>query len=59
VDTYCENPAAAPAPGGGGGLGVDGGLTEYLLVPDQRHLVPLPVALDAVLAAPLTDAGSA
>src|SRR5450759_3650305 len=57
VDTYCENPAAAPAPGGGGGLGVDGGLAEYLLVPDQRHLVPLPAALDPVLAAPLTDAG--
>ena len=57
VDTYSENPAAAPAPGGGGGLGVDGGLAEYLLVPDQRHLVPLPAALDPVLAAPLTDAG--
>jgi propanol-preferring alcohol dehydrogenase len=32
-------------------------LAEYLLVPDQRHLVPLPAALDPVLAAPPTDAG--
>ncbi|MFC0003761.1 NAD(P)-dependent alcohol dehydrogenase [Micromonospora siamensis] len=57
VDTYCENPAAAPVPGGGGGLGLDGGMAEYLLVPDARHLVPLPEGLDPVAAAPLTDAG--
>ena len=29
----------------------------YLLVPDARHLVPLPDGLDPVDAAPLTDAG--
>jgi propanol-preferring alcohol dehydrogenase len=57
VDTYCENPAAAPVPGGGGGLGLDGGMAEFMLVPDARHLVPLPAALDPVAAAPLTDAG--
>ncbi|MGC4807536.1 NAD(P)-dependent alcohol dehydrogenase [Micromonospora sp. DT233] len=57
VDPYCENLAGAPAPGGGGGLGLDGGMAEYELVPDARHLVPLPDGLDPVLAAPLTDAG--
>jgi len=57
VETYCENLAAAPVPGGGGGLGLDGGMAEYLLVPDARHLVPLPDGLDPVHAAPLTDAG--
>ncbi|MEV1147065.1 NAD(P)-dependent alcohol dehydrogenase [Micromonospora sp. NPDC049799] len=57
VDPYCENPAAAPVPGGGGGLGLDGGMAEYMLVPDDRHVVPLPEGLDPVLAAPLTDAG--
>jgi len=57
IDTYCENPAAAPTPGGGGGLGADGGMAEYILVPDARHLVPLPDGLEPVHAAPLTDAG--
>ncbi|MEV6815610.1 NAD(P)-dependent alcohol dehydrogenase [Micromonospora sp. NPDC051296] len=57
VDTYCENPAGAPVPGGGGGLGLDGGMAEYELVPAARHIVPLPEGLDPVLAAPLTDAG--
>ncbi len=57
MDTYCENLAGAPVPGGGGGLGLDGGMAEYLLVPDARHLVPLPDGLDPVRAAPLTDAG--
>jgi propanol-preferring alcohol dehydrogenase len=57
VETYCEDPAAAPVPGGGGGLGLDGGLADYLLVPAARHLVPLPDGLDPVHAAPLTDAG--
>ena len=32
-------------------------MAEYLLVPDARHLVPLPDGLDPVHAAPLTDAG--
>ncbi|MEV2238261.1 NAD(P)-dependent alcohol dehydrogenase [Micromonospora sp. NPDC049891] len=57
VDNYCENPAAAPVPGGGGGLGLDGGMAEYELVPDARQVLPLPEGLDPVDAAPLTDAG--
>jgi propanol-preferring alcohol dehydrogenase len=57
VDPYCENIAGAPVPGGGGGLGLDGGMAEYELVPDARHILPLPDGLDPVLAAPLTDAG--
>jgi alcohol dehydrogenase, propanol-preferring len=39
----------------GGGLGRDGGLAEYLLVPSAHYLVPAP-GLDPVPAAPLTDA---
>lgn len=57
LETYCEQLDRAPSPGGGGGLGVDGGMAEYLLVPAARHLVPLPDGLDPVQAAPLTDAG--
>ncbi|WP_158890796.1 NAD(P)-dependent alcohol dehydrogenase [Amycolatopsis anabasis] len=56
VDIYCEDPAAAPVPGGGGGLGLDGGMADYLLVPAERFLVPLPDGLDPVHAAPITDA---
>ncbi|WP_199433760.1 NAD(P)-dependent alcohol dehydrogenase [Qaidamihabitans albus] len=56
VDTYCENLAAAPVPGGGGGLGLDGGMAELMLVPHARHAVPLPEGMDPVNAAPLTDA---
>jgi propanol-preferring alcohol dehydrogenase len=57
LETYCERPDMAPVPGGGGGLGMDGGMAEFLLVPAARHLVPLPAGLDPVEAAPLTDAG--
>jgi alcohol dehydrogenase, propanol-preferring len=39
----------------GAGLGRDGGLADYLLVPASRYLVPAP-DLDPVHAAPLTDA---
>jgi propanol-preferring alcohol dehydrogenase len=39
----------------GGGLGRDGGLAEYMLVPSTRYLVPIG-DLDPVQAAPLTDA---
>jgi len=53
VENYCERPSVV----GGGGLGLDGGMADYLLVPDQRYLVPLPDGLDPVTAAPLTDAG--
>lgn len=57
VETSCERPDLAPVPGGGGGLGLDGGMAEFLLVPAARHLVPLPDGIDPVHAAPLTDAG--
>ena len=57
VENYCEDPAAAPVPSGGGGLGMDGGMADLLLVPDARHLVPLPAGLEPRHAAPLTDAG--
>ena len=57
IETYCENPMEAPIPGGGGGLGLDGGMAEYMLIPDARFLVPLPHGLDPAHAAPLTDAG--
>jgi len=56
VETYCEHPELAPIPGGGGGLGADGGMAEYMLVPSVRQLVPLPEGLDPAHAAPLTDA---
>ena len=52
-----RGPPPRPVPGGGGGLGADGGMAELMLVPDARLLVPLPDGLDPVDAAPLTDAG--
>lgn len=56
-DPYCDNPAGSAAPGGGGGLGLDGGMAEYMVVRDaDRHLVALPDSLPPDLAAPLTDA---
>jgi propanol-preferring alcohol dehydrogenase len=57
AETYCDEPASAPVAGGGCGLGLDGGMAEFLLVRDARHLVPLPDGLDPLHAAPLTDAG--
>jgi propanol-preferring alcohol dehydrogenase len=57
IETYCENPLGAPVTGGGGGLGADGGMAEFMLVPAERLLVPLPAGLDPATAAPLTDAG--
>ena len=56
-ENYCENPAQAPVVSGGGGLGLDGGMAEYLLVPAERLLVRLPDGLQPATAAPLTDAG--
>ena len=53
LENYCERPSGV----GGGGLGANGGMADYLLVPHQRHLVALPDGLDPVTAAPLTDAG--
>jgi propanol-preferring alcohol dehydrogenase len=45
----------AELPGAGWGLGVDGGMAQYMLVDSTRQLAPLG-DLDPVLAAPLTDA---
>jgi propanol-preferring alcohol dehydrogenase len=52
-DTYCENAASMPYLGVG--LGRDGGMAEYVVVP-ARNLVALGDA-DPVAAAPLADAG--
>jgi propanol-preferring alcohol dehydrogenase len=53
-ENYCAHAAEISA--GGGGLGLDGGMAEYMLVPSPRHLIPLG-ALDPIVAAPLADAG--
>lgn len=53
AENYCENHASIPTMGGG--LGADGGMAEYMLVPSARLLVPLG-KLDPVRSAPLTDA---
>ena len=52
-ENYCER--AGEIIGSGGGLGLDGGMAEYMLVPSARLLVPLG-DLDPVKAAPLADA---
>ncbi len=57
AENYCERPDLAPVIMGGAGLGLSGGLAEYLLVPDASYLVALPDGLEPALAAPLTDAG--
>jgi propanol-preferring alcohol dehydrogenase len=53
AENLCEH--AAPGDGIGGGIGFDGGMAEYMLVPSSRLLVPLG-DLDPVDAAPLGDA---
>ncbi len=53
-ETLCERAAEADVPVGG--FGLDGGMAEYMLVPDARWLVPLG-DLDPREAAPLSDAG--
>jgi propanol-preferring alcohol dehydrogenase len=53
-ENACER-SPAELGGHGGGVGWDGGLAEYMLVPSVRHLVPIG-DLDPVAAAPLTDA---
>ncbi len=50
-----ENYCLAPGRALGGGLGADGGMAEYMLVPAARWLLPLG-DLDPREAAPLTDA---
>ena len=57
IETYCEDLHRAVVPGGGGGLGADGGMADYMVIPHERFLVKLPPNLDPVNAAPLTDAG--
>jgi propanol-preferring alcohol dehydrogenase len=54
MENYCELQPGANILSGG--LGVDGGMAPYMLVPSARFLVPLG-DLDPVNAAPLTDAG--
>jgi propanol-preferring alcohol dehydrogenase len=56
-EPLCEDPFNAPVLAGGCGLGADGGLAEFVLVPAARYLVPLPDGVDPIHAAPLTDAG--
>ncbi len=51
LENNCENINDARP----GGLGSDGGMAPYLLVPSTRHLIPLG-QLDPREAAPLTDA---
>ncbi|TMR94064.1 NAD(P)-dependent alcohol dehydrogenase [Nonomuraea basaltis] len=53
-DNYCDR--RSELPWAGAGLGLDGGMAEYVLVPSARHLEPIG-ELDPVQAAPLTDAG--
>lgn len=53
-ENYCER--AGELIVGGGGLGLDGGMADYMRVPSARFLIPLGT-LDPVRAAPLADAG--
>jgi propanol-preferring alcohol dehydrogenase len=53
AENYCEHQAEIGA--FGGGLGLDGGMAEYMLVPSPRLLLPLG-DLDPRDAAPLSDA---
>jgi alcohol dehydrogenase, propanol-preferring len=53
-ENYCEH--ATQIKVAGGGLGLDGGMAEYMLVPSARFLIPLH-ELSPLDAAPLTDAG--
>jgi propanol-preferring alcohol dehydrogenase len=51
MENYCESAVK----GGAGGLGRDGGMANYMIVPSTRFLLPLGT-LDPREAAPLTDA---
>lgn len=53
MENYCENWASVN--GFGGGLGLDGGMAEYMIVPSTRLLVALD-NLSPAKAAPLSDA---
>ncbi|MDF7776721.1 NAD(P)-dependent alcohol dehydrogenase [Sphingomonas sp. AOB5] len=52
AENVCEKAPMVP----GFGCGVDGGMAEYVIVSDPRHLIPLG-KLDPVAAAPLMCAG--
>lgn len=54
MENYCVHQATLAA--AGGGLGADGGMAEYMVVPHARYLVPIG-DLSPTDAAPLTDAG--
>lgn len=56
ADAQCVEQANAPM-ASGGGMGCDGGIADYLLVPHARHLVALPDRMGPTMAAALTDAG--
>ena len=53
MENYCER--SAEMPGAGVGLGYDGGMADYVLVPSPRLLIPIG-RLDPIQAAPMTDA---
>ena len=53
MENYCMRQGEIGA--AGGGLGRDGGMARYMLIPDPRLVVPIG-DLDPVAAAPLTDA---
>jgi propanol-preferring alcohol dehydrogenase len=53
MENYCEN--WSKIEGFGGGLGLDGGMADFMLVPSARLLVPLE-GLNPAGAAPLGDA---
>ncbi len=53
LENYCDRQSELGA--AGGGLGFDGGMAPYMLVPNARWLVPLG-GLEPADAAPLTDA---
>lgn len=52
-ENYCEHSAELAA--AGGGLGFDGGMADYMLIPSPRLLLPLG-ELEPIAAAPLSDA---
>ena len=55
MDNVCQTPVGELG-FHGGGAGRDGGLTQLMVVPSSRYLVPIG-DLDAATAAPLTDCG--
>lgn len=54
MENYCDRAAELAA--AGGGLGFDGGMAPYMLVPQSRWVVPIG-DMSPAEAAPLTDAG--